>query len=159
MTLKTPNFLATRFALVLFGILLLAPGAALFASAKDSQKDTNTQRAFADTSALERMAESAQCAAEHAEVARGYRLRAEQLEAKAVKHEKNATELEARPKGPMHHKWPAMAQKPWAKERDMAMQARRAANESQLLADKHLRLGMENITASCSNAMDSAVGN
>lgn len=158
MTLKTPNFFVNGLALVLFGLMLLVPGSALTAFAQETQKEANTQRAFADTTALELMAESARCAAEHGEVARGYRLRSEQLEAKAVKHEKKAAELEARPKGPMHAKWPAMAQKPWAKERDLAMQARRAANESKLLAEKHLRLGMENITASCNNATDAAVG-
>ncbi len=159
MTLKTPSFMLNGFALILLGVLMLAPSTFAVAAEQESQKKANTERAFADSSALERMAESAQCAAEHAEVARGYRMRAEQLEAKAVKHEEKAKELEARPKGPMHHKWPAMAQKPWSKERDLAMQARRAAKESQLLADKHLRLGMENITAACPSSMDAVVGN
>lgn len=158
MTLNTHKFTISGLAALLFGALLLAPASSLYASGSQSDRDANTQRAFADSTRLEAMAEAAECAAEHGEVAKHYRLRSEQLEAKAVRHEEKAAALEARPKGPMHHKWPAMAQKPWTKERDLAVQARRAANEAQMLANKHVQLGMENIAATCNNSRDEAVG-
>jgi hypothetical protein len=63
--------------------------------------------------------------------------RAEQLEAKAAKHEANADEL-AKNKNynPMRYKWPAMVQAPIDRERHQAMQARRAAREARELAAK-----------------------
>jgi hypothetical protein len=92
---------------------------------------------------LERMAESAQTASEHVEVSKQYRLRAEQFEEKADKHETEAQKLEKQPRSPISHKWPAMSRKPWVKERQLAMHARRAAKESLALADRHLQLSVE----------------
>lgn len=63
--------------------------------------------------------------------------RAEQLEAKAAKHEANANELaQNKNYNPMRHKWPAMVQAPIERERHLAMQARRAAREARELAAK-----------------------
>jgi len=76
-------------------------------------------------------------AAENGANPKTYRDRAEQLEAKAIRHEANAEELTNR-KGynPMRHKWPAMVQAPIDKERHLAMQARRAAREAREMAAK-----------------------
>lgn len=94
-------------------------------------------------SKLEQMAEAAQSPAEHVAVAKEFRLRAENFEAKAKKHEETAQKLQAQPKSAIAHKWPAMSRQPWVKERQLAIEAQRAAKESFDLADRHMRLGVE----------------
>lgn len=96
-----------------------------------------------ETERLEALAKSADTAAEHAYVAKQYRLRSEALEAKAVEHEKKAAGLKAAPRSPMAHKWPAMSAKPWEKEQKLAMQSRRASQEALILANRHIRLSVE----------------
>lgn len=155
MILKTKKFAISGYAALFLSLCLMA--LALPTPARAGEEKSG--RAFATDTKLEQLAEAAQCAAEHGDVARQYRLRAEHLEAKAVKHEEKAAELEARPKRPMQAKWPAMARKPWVKEREMAVQARRAAKEAQQLADRHVRLGVETLTASCNTSIESPVGN
>ncbi len=87
---------------------------------------------------LQQMAQAATTSAQHGEVAQQYTLRAEQFEAKAKKHEAAAAELAARKNNyAMTHKWPAMIQGPIDREKRLAMEARRAAEESQALAAKH----------------------
>lgn len=87
---------------------------------------------------LQQMAKAATTSAQHSEVAKQYTLRAEQFEAKAKKHEAAAAELAAR-KGnyAMSQKWPAMTQGPIDREKRLAVEARRAAEESLTLAAKH----------------------
>lgn len=116
--------------------LLAASVAATFtpAMAKDAKFET---------AKLEQMAESAQAPVEHVTVAKQYRLRAEEFEAKARKHEAEAQKMEARPRSALEHKWPAMSRQPWIKERQLAMEARRAAKESFEVADRHMRLSVE----------------
>jgi hypothetical protein len=87
---------------------------------------------------LQQMAKAATTAVQHGEVAKQYTLRAEQFEAKAKKHEANAAELAARKNNyAMTHKWPAMIQGPIDREKGLAVEARRAAEESLTLAAKH----------------------
>jgi hypothetical protein len=87
---------------------------------------------------LQQMAKSATTSAQHAAVSKQYTLRAEQFEAKAKKHEANAAELAARKNNyAMTHKWPAMIQGPIDREKQLAIEARRAAEESLTLAAKH----------------------
>jgi hypothetical protein len=151
---NTKNSLTAGYApLFLSFCLLVSVSAVSFAAENDSDKT------LASTAKLEQMAEAAQCAAEHGQVAKQYRLRAEQLEARAVEHEKKAAQLEAKPKGPMHAKWPAMARKPWVKERELAVQARRASKEAQQLAERHVQLSVETLTASCRSSNDTPIGN
>lgn len=152
---NTKNSLNAGYAPLFLSLCLFVFALPVVASA--GQKDASD--ALNSTAKLEQMAEAAQCAVEHGEVAKQYRLRAEQLEARAVKHEKRAAELEAKPKGPMHAKWPAMARKPWVKERELAIQARRAAKESKQLAERHVQLSVETLTASCRSSVDTPVGN
>lgn len=100
-----------------------------------------------DAQRLETLAKSADTQAEHAYVAKQYRLRSEALETKAIEHEKKAAELKAAPRSPMAYKWPAMANKPWEKEQKLAMQARRASQEALALANRHIRLSVETLAA------------
>jgi hypothetical protein len=87
---------------------------------------------------LQQMAKAATTSAQHAQVSKQYTLRAEQFEAKAKKHEANAAELAARKNNyAMTHKWPAMIQGPIDREKQLAIEARRAAEESLTLAAKH----------------------
>ena len=101
--------------------------------------------AMVDSNKLETMAANAKSTGQHAAVAKLYRLQAESFESKAKQHETEARELEARPGNAMDHKWPAMSSKKRdaEKARQLAVQARRAAQESFQLADRHLRLTIE----------------
>lgn len=94
------------------------------------------------SAALETLAKQASTPKEHAQVARQYRLRAEALEAKAVQHEENARKMRTS-SNPMAHKWPAMVQNNWQRESQLAVQARRAAQESHAIAAKHIGLAVE----------------
>jgi len=96
-----------------------------------------------ETAKLHRMAREATTAAEHVKVAKLFRLQAEQMEAKAAVHEKKAREYAAAPKSPLAHKWPAMAPQKDRQERELAMQARRAASESLEMAARHTQLAVE----------------
>jgi flagellar motor protein MotB len=96
-----------------------------------------------DEAKLEAMARDAKSPADHAKVAKQYRLRAEAFEAKANKHEEEARKLQAQPRSPLEMKWPAMARKPWEREAQLAIEARRAAGEAYAAADKHIRLAVE----------------
>ena len=94
---------------------------------------------------LEKMAENANTAKEHVAVAKQYRLQAEEFERKASKHEAEARKLQTSPSNPIAHKWPAMAGRPWEKERQLAMEARRAAAECLEASDRHMRLSVEKL--------------
>lgn len=94
---------------------------------------------------LEKMAESAKTPKEHVAVAKQYRLQAEEFERKAAGHEAEARKLRAAPGNPMAHKWPAMAPRPWEKQQQLAMEARRAAAECLQAADRHMQLSVEKL--------------
>ena len=101
----------------------------------------------ADPQKLQTMARNATTPAAHAEVARGYADWAVSLDAKAVTHEANAERMAKDTRyNPMKHKWPAMAAAPVERERRLAMQARRAANEARELAQKHEALAGDKLT-------------
>jgi hypothetical protein len=91
---------------------------------------------------LETMAKAAKTSTEHATVAKHYRLRAEAFEAKARQHETEARKLSG-PRIGIDAKWPAMARKTAQREKQLAMEARRAAQENYALADKHIRMVIE----------------
>jgi hypothetical protein len=88
------------------------------------------------------MAERAVTPAAHAEVAKQYRLHAEALEAKAVAREKEA-EGYRRSLGSTARKWPGMATGKLRSAQADAAEYRRAAAETRLLADRHIRLAVE----------------
>jgi hypothetical protein len=90
------------------------------------------------------MAKSAATPAQHAAVAKQYRLRAEALEANASDHEAAARKAEGRPLPPIAHKWPAMYRNTGVeKEKQLAIQARKAAEEARSLAAYHLSRSVE----------------
>jgi|GEM_PF-1637627 len=91
-----------------------------------------------DDAKLAAMSKAAKTAQDHLELARVYRERAAEFEAKARRHETKADELTRQVSyNPLRHKWPAMAHGPADRERNLAMQARRAAKESLQLAERH----------------------
>jgi hypothetical protein len=85
---------------------------------------------------IEKLAKVAQSPAEHAKVAKHYRLRAESLTEKADRLEREVREQKASP-SPMAQKWPAMVVNARERKEQVAMQARRAAQESLMLAERH----------------------
>lgn len=94
------------------------------------------------TEALHARAATARTTAQHAAVAKEFRLQAESLGQKAAAHEKEAEQL-MRSAGPMVHKWPAMAPRKLQEEKALAVQARRQEREARKLADHHLRMAVE----------------
>jgi hypothetical protein len=88
------------------------------------------------------MAERAETAAAHAEVATQYRLHAEALEAKAAAREKEAAGY-VRSMGSTARKWPGMATGKVQSAKSDAAEYRRAAAETRALADRHIRLAVE----------------
>lgn len=99
----------------------------------------------ADRGKLERMAESAKTPKEHVEVAKHYRAQAEHFTQKAESHEAEARRLQAAPRSPIEYKWPAMGRQPWIRERQLAMEAHRAAKESLEASDRHMRMSVEQL--------------
>lgn len=91
---------------------------------------------------LEKMAKEAVSPSQHATVAKQYRLRAESLEQKAAEHDATANKLRT-VHNPLAHKWPAIGNQAVEREKKLAMQARRAAQECSALADRHIRLAVE----------------
>ena len=92
--------------------------------------------------AVEELSKNASTPEEHAKAARQLRLRAEALEAKATEHEENARKMRSGA-NPMATKWPAMVQNGWKRESQLAIQARRAAQECNTRAAKHISLAVE----------------
>jgi hypothetical protein len=87
-------------------------------------------------------AREARTVADHASLAKRYRLQAEGFDATAAAHETRAEKLTRNAPG-IAHKWPAMAPGTHTQAKRQALDARQAARESRALADKHLRLSVE----------------
>lgn len=78
---------------------------------------------------------------EHVAAAEKYTARAQEFAEKALKHERAAARLEQNLRGnAMAHKWPGLARGPMERERDRAMQARRAEAESRELVAFHTEM-------------------
>lgn len=84
----------------------------------------------------------ARTVSEHADLARQFRLQAESLDAKAAEREAVAAR-QARQAPSIVHKWPSMAPGSLNQVKQQAVEARRAAQESRSLAERHLRLAVE----------------
>jgi len=91
---------------------------------------------------LQTLEREADTPAEHATIAKQYRLRAESFETQAIKHEAKVRQY-TNAAGPMVHKWPAMAPRALQKEKELAVEARRAARENRELAQRHMGLSVE----------------
>ena len=99
-------------------------------------------RAQADQVALMAAAREARTLHEHADLARRFRLQAEAFDAKAAAHEAAAARVARQTPG-MLQKWPAMMPPALTKAKQQALDARRSALESRVMADRHLRLAVE----------------
>jgi hypothetical protein len=113
---------------VLFAITAVAPAAA---------------EPMVDEKKLEVMAKEAKSAADHARVAKQYRLRAEAFELKAIEYDAIAGKEAKRTPLGAEVKWPAMGRNTGKQARDKAVQARRAAAENYELAARHAALSVE----------------
>src|SRR5262245_37099292 len=91
-----------------------------------------------ESSKLSALARDATQPAEHVRVANQDRLREELFEAQAAEYEQSAKRRH-QAAGPMIHKWPAMSPPALQKDKQKAMEARRAAQENRELAERHLR--------------------
>ena len=92
-----------------------------------------------DVKDIAAIAKTASTPAEHARVAKQYLTRAQALETKADKLERELR-ASASNRSAMDQKWPAMMNGMREKKEQNVMQARRAANESRELAEHHSRL-------------------
>jgi hypothetical protein len=108
-------------------LAVLAPGA--FAA-----------KPVAEAKEISKMAKEADTPAEHAQVAKQYLLRAKALEAKADEIERDLRDQKNGPHNPMATKWPAMVNGARERQERVAMQTRRAAQESYRLAEHHSKL-------------------
>lgn len=113
------------------GFLLTGTSAAL-AQARQSAEDT-----------LARRSQEATTAREHAGIAREYRLRAEALDKQAKAYEAEAARKSARPRFPVEGKMVAHIRNTGERERQLAVQTRRAAEQALERADHHVRLAVE----------------
>jgi len=116
---------------------IVATGLVLAAGSASAQRVNERQD-------LQTMARAASTTAEHASVARQYRLEGEAFAAKASEHEANVNRM-TKSAGSIMHKWPSMAPGALRAEKDLAMAARRSSEESFRLADHHLRLSVESL--------------
>lgn len=117
-------------ALVVAG--LLGAGASAQAQSRTSAEDT-----------LARRSQEATTAREHATVAREYRERAEALDKQATAYEAEAARKSARPRFPNESKMVAHLRNSGERERQLAVQARRASQQAFERADHHIRLAVE----------------
>lgn len=89
---------------------------------------------------LAQLAKDAQTSSEHSDVAKHYRDHAVSLEQRAAKLEKEAEIQDAGPTAAMAQKWPAMIHNMRERKAQMAVQARRAAQEAYAIAERHENL-------------------
>ncbi len=87
-------------------------------------------------------AKSAKTPEDHAAVAVMYRECAVTLQKNAELHEAEAKRLVAKRGWPVTHKWPALAPREVANERELAAQARRDAGRCTQAAVRHSRLSL-----------------
>ena len=99
-------------------------------------------RAQADQLALMAASREASTLREHADLARRFRQQAEAFDAKAAEHDATAARVARQTPG-MLQKWPAMVPPALTKAKQQALDARRSALESRVMADRHLRLAVE----------------
>ena len=118
-------------AALVFGALL-----ALTPAAPAAEKNLEPKK-------IAQLAKDAKTSTEHAEVAKQYRDHAVSLEKRAVKLENEARVQDAGPTRAMEQKWPAMIVNARERKAQMAVQARRAAQESLALAERHEKIAQQ----------------
>ncbi len=108
---------------------------------------------------LEARARAAITASDHADVSRAFRLRAQEMDATAKRHEAEVAKIGPNRIG-VPAKWPGMAvNTPYEKAKRRALEARRAANESRELSAKHAQLATETAFASADSHAATNAGN
>ncbi|HYP13800.1 MAG TPA: hypothetical protein VEQ63_07740 [Bryobacteraceae bacterium] len=117
----------------------------LLTSAVLAAAPASAANAMVERSKLEKMAETAKTPKDHVEVSKQYRLQAAEFEQKAAKHESEARRLQSASGNPMAQKWPGMVNQTSAKQRQLAMEARRAAKECLEASDRHMRMSVERL--------------
>src|SRR6187402_2961614 len=85
--------------------------------------------------------------ADHQAEAKRHATLADELAAKASKHEANAERLAKQGSNAMQHKWPGLAQGPQRLERERAMQARRGEAEAREKTAFHQDLANKTVDA------------
>lgn len=120
----------------------LGPATALVALTLLMGTATMAQTRNETPTRLAALASEARTSADHAKVAKEYRLQAESFEARAAEHDATVSRLSKNPP-PIAFKWPSMASPDLVHAKQKAVEARRAARESRELADRHLRMSVE----------------
>lgn len=95
-----------------------------------------------DQAALMALSREARSVTEHADLARRFRLQAEAFDVRAAEKEAQVARTSRNAPG-IAHKWPAMVPQALNQAKQQALDARRAAQESRTMADRHLRLAVE----------------
>lgn len=101
---------------------------------------------------IEKLAFAANTGAEHTEVAKQYRRKAQERNAEADALEQELRDAQKGPHNPMAVKWPAMVANQRARKQSQAMQARRAALELLTLAERHDKLASRSRESSASTS-------
>jgi hypothetical protein len=121
-------------------------GATAGFAAQADKGDTGKQTSVSQDS-LVASARSARTAADHADVARQYRERAESLSKDAAKLDQQLQKLATRPQPQMAGKWPAMYGNRDSQHasnlRREALAAKQAAHEATVAAERHYQLAIE----------------
>lgn len=99
--------------------------------------------AVASVQDLHEQARRARTAAEHASVARQFRLRADALAQDLAAVDAELKEVPREPRNSLRYKWPALGQPGGATLRQRAMDLRRARVEAQRAAAHHTQLAVE----------------
>ncbi len=120
----------------------------LGASAVWAQTDKGTtMQANVKQDALATQARNASSAADHADVAKQYRLRAESLSQEAAKLDEQLGKLSTRPQPQMAGKWPQMYGNRDSSHasnlRSEALAVKKAAHEATLAAERHYQQAVE----------------
>jgi hypothetical protein len=113
--------------LSLTALLTLAPGAIAGARLPEAKE-------------IGQMAADARTPADHKQVAKSYVAYAKYMEERADKLDREVQAAKSGPKSAMETKWPAMVVNARERKVRLAMQARRAAEESRRLAAHHSKL-------------------
>lgn len=114
-----------------------------------AQADTREtgRPAIVTQDALSAQARDARSAADHADVAKQYRLRAESMTHEAAKLDEQLRKLSSRPQPSIAGKWPEMYGNRNSRHatnlRSEALAAKRAAHEATLAAERHYQLAVE----------------
>ena len=119
---------------------------ALFVAGALIAPTASAQQSVPEGTELARLAEEANTPAAHANVAKQYRARANELTLAAQRYEADVKRLETK-RFPVEHKQMVTANRPLMRARQQAMEARRGALEARTQAALHTQLSVELMAA------------